>query len=114
MSSSGLSGLRAWIVQRISAVYLGLFFVFAVGAMAFHPQMSYEHWRAWLSSPVVLLAAAVFVVMLLLHAWIGVRDILIDYVHPLWLRVTAYSLVIIFLLGCGAWAGRILLQASGL
>jgi succinate dehydrogenase / fumarate reductase membrane anchor subunit len=52
--------------------------------------------------------------MLLLHAWIGVRDILIDYAHPLWLRVTAYSLVIIFLLGCGAWAGRILLQASGL
>ncbi|APZ42676.1 succinate dehydrogenase, hydrophobic membrane anchor protein [Acidihalobacter ferrooxydans] len=112
--SSGLTGLRAWIVQRISAAYLGAFFVFAIGAMAFHPHMSYAHWRAWLGNPVLLLATGVFVVLLLLHAWIGVRDILIDYVHPLWLRVTAYGLVMIFLLGCGLWAARILLQASGL
>ncbi len=112
--SAGLSGLRAWLAQRLSAVYLGLYFIFAVLAIAVHPHLSYEEWRSWLANPWVLLATGIFMVALLMHAWIGVRDILLDYVHPLWLRVSAYGLVVMFLLACGLWAAKILLQASGL
>lgn len=112
--SAGLSGLRAWLAQRLSAVYLGAYFLTAMLAIASHPHLDYATWRGWLSNPWVLLSTGVFFVALLAHAWIGIRDILMDYVHPLWLRITAYGLVMVFLLACGLWAARILLVASGL
>lgn len=42
-----LSGLRAWTVQRLSALYLLVFLLFAVARIAGEPPQSYAQWRAW-------------------------------------------------------------------
>jgi succinate dehydrogenase / fumarate reductase membrane anchor subunit len=57
------------------------------------------------------LASLVFVAALLLHAWIGVRDILIDYVWHTGARVTALSVVALVLVGSGLWAAQVLILA---
>ena len=105
-----VTGLRAWLVQRISAVYM----LFFIGFLLFHflldPPHSYSAWHGWMRSSGVSVAALVFFVALLLHTWVGVRDVLMDYVHPPALRVSALALMGFSLMAIAAWVARILLM----
>jgi succinate dehydrogenase / fumarate reductase membrane anchor subunit len=49
-----------------------------------------------------------FFVSLFYHAWIGVRDIWMDYVKPTGLRLTLHVLTVTALVGYTAWAAAIL------
>jgi succinate dehydrogenase / fumarate reductase membrane anchor subunit len=53
-------------------------------------------------------ATLLFVVSLLYHAWVGVRNIFMDYIKPVGLRLTLHVLVILALAWYGAWAVQIL------
>ena len=82
------TGMRAWLVQRVSAVYLFLFVVFALAEFADAPsQWSYAAWRDWVLAPWVSVAVLLFFTALLLHAWVGLRDVILDYVHPTATRI---------------------------
>lgn len=105
----GLSGLRAWIVQRVTAVYMLLFCVVALFHFAFNPPHSYSDWRDWITSPFVLMATALFFAALLLHAWVGLRDVVMDYVNPLPLRIAVLATLIFILAGLALWIMQILL-----
>lgn len=97
------TGLRAWALQRITAIYLGLFvtylFIFALRGGA----GSYEAWRAWVVHPAVTIGLLLFVVALVLHCWVGIRDVIIDYVHPLAIRVLLLSLFAMGFIASGLW-----------
>lgn len=107
-----VSGLRAWLVQRISAVYLLVFIVFALGHALLSPPHSYQDWRGWIASPVISIAASVFFAALLAHAWVGLRDVVLDYLPDAAVRVAALSALAIALAATGVWALRILWAAS--
>lgn len=107
-----LSGLRAWLVQRVTAVYMLLFCVFVLLRFASGRPHSYEEWRGWVAGPPVLAASALFFSALLLHAWVGLRDVMMDYVRPLPLRVALLALLGFALAGLALWVARILLLAS--
>lgn len=104
-----VTALRAWLVQRFSAVYMLLFILFLLFHFLLDPPHSHLAWHAWLMSPVVSIATMVFFAALLLHAWVGVRDVLMDYVKPPVLRVPALTLLGISLVAIAAWVVRILL-----
>ncbi|HUF80982.1 MAG TPA: succinate dehydrogenase, hydrophobic membrane anchor protein, partial [Burkholderiales bacterium] len=57
---------------------------------------------------VVQYATILFIASLLFHAWIGVRNIFLDYIKDPGLRLTLYVLVIGALLWYGTWSIRIL------
>jgi succinate dehydrogenase / fumarate reductase membrane anchor subunit len=107
--SRAAHGLRAWILQRVTAVYLALFTLYALYRLGTEGFNSHAEWAAWLQQPAVAIAWALFVLSVLLHAWVGVRDILIDYVHPVVMRLTLMAGVVFVLAGCGLWALRALL-----
>lgn len=67
------------------------------------PPESYAQWRAWLSQPLVGLATVLFSWALLIHAWVGMRDVLMDYVRPTALRLALMSVVVVLLAGSGLW-----------
>ena len=106
------SGLRAWILQRLTAVYMALFLIYAVLLWLPAPPGSHAVWRAWVADPWVGIAALLFFLSLLLHAWIGVRDVLIDYVRPIGARLTLLTLVGVGLIGCGLWVLQVILMAG--
>ncbi|RMD80322.1 MAG: succinate dehydrogenase, hydrophobic membrane anchor protein, partial [Gammaproteobacteria bacterium] len=89
-----MQGLRAWVAQRLSAVYLLLYSLYLAGRLGGEglPGDS-AAWRAFLAEPLMGSATLVLVLMLLLHAWVGVRDVLIDYVHPWRLRLALLALL---------------------
>jgi len=87
------SALPAWLMQRLSALYMLVFLVYALSDWALARPAGYEGWRAWLLGAPVRLPGFVFFAALLLHAWVGLRDIVLDYIHPLPLRLAALVLI---------------------
>jgi len=109
MSGQDASGLRAWVVQRVSAVYLALCFGSAPIAWLTQRPLTYAAWRAWIAHPVVNVACILFFIALALHAWVGVRDVVIDYVQSTAARFVLLVGVAASLLAMLVWAFRILL-----
>ncbi len=101
-------GLRDWLAQRITAVVMLVYTLLVLLALVMLPQFDYVHWRALWQLDLMRYATVLFVVALLFHAWIGVRNIFMDYIKDAGVRLTLYSVVIIALIGYGAWAVRIL------
>jgi succinate dehydrogenase / fumarate reductase membrane anchor subunit len=109
------AGLRAWILQRITAVYLALFLILVAVRWLPGPPGSYEEWRGWVADPAISVALLLFFASLLVHAWIGVRDVLIDYVRSFGPRLVLLTLTGVGLVSCGLWALQVvsLARAGG-
>ena len=108
-----VTGLRAWLVQRVSAVYMLFFIVFLLTHFLLDPPHSYLAWHDWMLSPGVSTTASVFFAALLAHAWVGVRDVIMDYVHAIAVRVFMLAALGLGLTGLGAWIIRILWSGHG-
>jgi succinate dehydrogenase / fumarate reductase membrane anchor subunit len=104
--------LKPWLIQRLSAVFMLLFLAFVLGHFLVDAPHSYDAWRGWVGQPAVATGALLFFAALLLHAWVGLRDVTLDYVKPLGVRVAVLALIALALLGAGAWIFRILWPAQ--
>lgn len=74
------SGLGAWWWQRVTAVYLTGFLAVGLVWLAFAPPESYGQWRSWFSAIEMQVALLLFVLAVAVHAYVGMRDIFMDYV----------------------------------
>ena len=111
--SGVLTGLRAWLLQRASAVYLLLFVLFMPIVVVCKKLDSIDAWQAFVYSPVVTITWILFFASLFLHAWVGIRDVLIDYVHPFAIRALLLSLLAFYLIAMMFWVLKILLINTG-
>ena len=78
---SARNGLQEWRLQRLTAIALiplGLYFAASMLRLATSDQMTAA---AWLASPVAALLVILFVLAGLAHALVGLRSVLVDYVH---------------------------------
>ncbi len=101
-------GLRDWLAQRVTAVVMVVYTLLLLAVLAGMQQIDYAGWRALWQEPVVRYATVLFLLCLFVHAWIGVRNIFMDYVKPVGLRLALYVVVILALLWYMAWAVQIL------
>lgn len=101
-------GVRDWLVQRFAALVMALFTPFFLVYFLAHTPLDFDAWRGLFRPLWLRLAMLLFMASLLLHAWVGVRDILMDYVHPTAVRLGLYLVTILLLAACGAWTAHIL------
>ena len=101
-------GLRDWLAQRITSVVMALFTVAVIVQILLPGEMGYDKWSAMFSRQWMKVLTFTAVVSLLLHAWVGVRDILMDYVKPLGTRLALQAATIVWLVGCAGWAVQVL------
>ena len=101
-------GLRDWLLQRVTAVLMVLYTLFMTGWLLLHPQLGYDSWTALFSSNVMRSFSLLFLLAVFAHAWVGVRDVVMDYVKPASARLVIYVLVIVALLLYTIWAVQIL------
>lgn len=104
------SGMRAWLLQRLSSVYMVVFIVVVLLWYAMSDAITYAAWRDFLANPVIAVAVALFFSALLLHAWIGMRDVLIDYMPIMGLRLIILLGIAVFLVAMGIWVAFILIS----
>jgi succinate dehydrogenase / fumarate reductase, membrane anchor subunit len=101
-------GLRGWMVQRVSAIVMALYTFLFIGILLFGRPTNFSEWRNLFSGQAMKLASLLFAISLLLHTWVGMRDILMDYAKPTSLRLTLEVLVAVLLIAWGGWAVQIL------
>ncbi len=101
-------GMRDWLLQRLTAVVMAAYTVGIAGCLLAGAPDGYAQWKAMFSGAFVRLATMLFFVALLYHAWVGMRDILMDYVKPAGLRLALQSAVVLALLGYLLWAAAVL------
>ena len=108
-----VTGLGAWLVQRVSAVYMLFFIVFFLGHFIVDPPRSYPAWRDWMMSSGVSIVTAVFFAASLAHAWVGLRDVIMNYVPQVAFRVCMLTLLGFGLTATAIWVVRILWMGQG-
>lgn len=106
------TGLRAWVVQRVTAVYLAGFSLFLLLYFIGWAPGSYREWVSWLASPPILVAFSIAVFSLILHSWVGVRNIIMDYVAHDGLRLLLLVVLGLSLAGLGMWLFKVLLGVT--
>lgn len=107
-TGSAHTGLREWLLQRVTAIYMGAFVLYLVLRFIIDPITSYTAWKAWFASPAVRVAFAIFFASLLLHSWIGMRSVFMDYVKPMWVRFVVQLGTATALLILALWSVHIL------
>jgi succinate dehydrogenase / fumarate reductase membrane anchor subunit len=100
------------LLQRFTAVYLGIFLLYLIVHFIRHPQPTYQEWHAWISHPAMSIASATFIIAFLVHGWVGMRDVVLDYAHSLRLRLLILSLIALAFIACGLWALQVLLVVA--
>ena len=103
-------GMRAWLLQRLSSVYMAMFIIGVLVWYLLTDTISYNAWRELLAQPVIAIAVVLFFCSLLIHAWVGMRDVLIDYVPIMGLRLVILLGIAVFLLAMGVWVAFILIS----
>jgi succinate dehydrogenase / fumarate reductase membrane anchor subunit len=101
-------GLRDWLVQRITAVVMAVYLLLLAAILIASPPHDYAGWRTLFSGQWFRIVSFLFFVSLCWHAWIGMRNILMDYIHSTGTRLLMQVLVILALLFYAVWSVDIL------
>jgi succinate dehydrogenase / fumarate reductase membrane anchor subunit len=101
-------GLRDWLLQRLTAVVMLAYTVIAVIVIASAAPQDYAQWRALFAGTFFRALTLLFFIALLYHAWVGLRDILMDYVRATGIRLALQSAVGVALLLYLIWIVSVL------
>ena len=101
-------GLRDWLAQRITGLIMALYSVVLAVVLLVGQPITYAVWSDLFTQGWMRVATLLFAASLAWHAWVGVRDILMDYVKPTGLRLLLQILVLLVIAGYVAWAIQIL------
>jgi len=101
-------GLRDWLAQRITAVIMAVYSVIALVVVLGGVPITYRVWKDLFSQGWMRVATLLFAVSLAWHVWVGVRDILMDYVKADGMRLAAQVLVLLTIAANIGWVIQIL------
>ena len=97
------NGLKDWLIQRITAVYLAAYICFLLGYFFMHPAPDYNQWSGFFYCGFVQIITVLALFMLSLHAWIGIWTVTTDYISCTYLRMLLQGCVAIGLLAQLVW-----------
>lgn len=106
-------GTLDFLVQRITAIIMAVYSVVLFLGIVFSSEMNFENWRGLftftcLGIPAGQLLATLAFISLAWHAWIGVRDIWMDYVKPAGIRLLLQVLTVLWLVASVVYFAKIL------
>jgi len=112
LAAGARRGTEIWLLQRASALLMAVCLPLLLAYVLLQGPHDYWTWRALFAPLPAKLAVLLFVAAMLVHGWIGLREILIDYLHPLALRLALYLASAILYLGCLVWTADILWRVA--
>ena len=102
-------GLRDWLSQRVTAGLMAIFTLVVLAQVIFsRGPIGYDKWAGIFASQWMKVLTFSTIVALLYHVWVGMRDVLMDYIKPLGLRLLLQIFTIVWLVGCAGWAIQVL------
>jgi succinate dehydrogenase / fumarate reductase, membrane anchor subunit len=102
-------GLRDWLAQRVTATLMALFTLVVLAQVIFTSgPLGYEGWAGIFASQWMKVLTFSVIVALLYHVWVGMRDVWMDYVKPVGVRLALHVFTLVWLVGCAGWAIQVL------
>jgi len=101
-------GFRDWLAQRATAIVMALYTIILLLTFLTGSDFSYEGWAAMFARQWFKIATFVTFLALFYHVWVGMRDIWMDYIKPVGLRLALQVATVVWLVGCAGWAAQIL------
>lgn len=101
-------GLRDWLAQRITAAIMAVYTLVMAAVFLNSSTFTYASWKGLFAHGWMRVATLLFAVSLAWHAWVGARDILMDYIKPDGLRLTLQVVTVLLLASYLGWAIQIL------
>jgi succinate dehydrogenase / fumarate reductase, membrane anchor subunit len=101
-------GLKDWLAQRVTAVVMIVYTATLLIAFLTGSNFSYEGWAGLFAQQWFKLISLITFSALFYHAWVGMREIWMDYIKPVGLRLALQVFTILWLLACGYWTVQIL------
>ena len=101
-------GLKDWMAQRVTALLMALFTVAVLVQVLLPGPLGYDRWAGMFSKQWMKVLTFVVIISLAYHAWVGMRDIWMDYVKPVGIKLLLDVFTITWLVGCTGWAVQVL------
>ncbi len=101
-------GWKDWLAQRVTAVVMAVYTVILLGIVLWNGGIDAALWRSLFGRSAFRLANFIFMLALCWHAWIGMRDIWMDYIKPVSVRLTLEVLTVLVLVAYVGWTIQIL------
>jgi succinate dehydrogenase / fumarate reductase membrane anchor subunit len=101
-------GLRDWLIQRVTAIIIGIYALVVVGFLLLHPQVLFDEWQMLFSFNAFKIFSFLVLFSIVLHAWIGMWTVFTDYIKCSYFRLCLLVLVAILFFCCLAWGVVIL------
>src|SRR5437016_12817853 len=101
-------GLKDWLAQRITAIVMAVYTIVLLLAFLTGSNFSYDGWAGLFAQQWFKMMTFVVFVVLFYLAWVGVRDIRMDYVKSVSVRLALQVATILWLIACAGWAVQIL------
>ena len=101
-------GLMDWLAQRITGVFMAAYTLVIFAAILGGAAASREAWQVFMANGLVRFLSFLFIVSLCWHAWVGVRDIWMDYLNSEGLRLFLHGMTLLALVSYASWAIQII------
>lgn len=102
-------GLRDWLAQRVTGLLMALFTVVVLAQVLMTKgPIGYDQWSGIFSTQWMKTLTFSVIVALLYHVWVGMREIFMDYIKPLYLRLALQVFSMVWLVACAGWAIQVL------
>ena len=102
------NGLKDWLIQRFTAIILGIYLVILSSFFATHAQVTYLQWQAFMHCKIFMVVNVLMIISLVLHAWIGLWTVTTDYIKATCIRLPLQLLIFIGLFSLLIWFFMIL------
>lgn len=98
------NGLKDWLIQRVSALYLFLYIAFMFGFIVLNQPLDYYKWQDLFGLASMQVATVLAILLLIVHAWIGLWTVTTDYIKCTALRLSLQMLIFVYLAGQFVWS----------
>jgi len=102
------NGLRDWLIQRVSAVVLALYFLFLLGFLLWTPTLDYQTLHGLFHHTAMRITTVIVLLSLITHSWIGLWTVTTDYLKGTIGRLTTQMVILLGLLALFIWGFEIL------
>jgi succinate dehydrogenase / fumarate reductase, membrane anchor subunit len=102
-------GLRDWLGQRVTAALMALFTLLVLAQVLLTKgPIGYESWAGIFAAQWMKVLTFVVIIALAYHVWVGMRDIWMDYIKPVSIRLSLQVFTLVWLAACAGWAVQVL------
>lgn len=108
ITNFGRSGTYDWLIQRASAVILGVYTIFLFAYFVFSGDISYVEWKSLFEATWMRIFSLLALIALGAHAWIGMWTVATDYLHNGFVKFIAQAAGGVILFVYVVWGIQIL------